>query len=98
MRDQEYYINEVKSVKELKLQAIDSITLVSLAALLADYHQHMITYPDCTLDEFYDFKKELLSKQKADSEDWQAILERDPNFQVSMENQDETNQNIKDKS
>ena len=87
MRDKDYYVKQMTDVKSLKLQAIDSITLVSLAALLADYHEHLVTHPTCTIDDFYDFKRLKLAGQKADTDQWKDILEQDPSYQAVMQEQ-----------
>ena len=89
MRDKEYYVKQMTEVKSLKLQAIDSITLVSLAALLADYHDHLVTHPTCTIDEFYDFKRLKLATQKMDTDEWKDILENDPKYQSLMQAQEQ---------
>jgi len=89
MRDKEYYVKEMTNVKSMNLQPIDSITLVSLTALLADYHEHLITNPDCTIDDFYDFKRLKLAGQKADIDEWKGIIEKDPKYQTLMMAQSE---------
>jgi hypothetical protein len=89
MRNREYYVAQMEQVKELKLQPIDSITMVSLAALLADYYEHRETVKDCTLDEFYDYKRLKLLGQKADTDEWKSLIEKDPNYQALMSSQTE---------
>lgn len=87
MRDKEYYVKQMTEVKGMKIQPIDSITMVSLAALLADYHDHLTTHPECTIDEFYDFKRLKLLGQKSDTEEWKSLIENDPKYQTMMATQ-----------
>lgn len=84
MRSSEFYKTEMTSVKNLTLQPIDSITLVSLCALIADYKDYVDVNPNASIDEFYDYKKIKLIGQKQDTDEWKKIIQTSPTFNNLM--------------
>jgi hypothetical protein len=84
MKSKIYYVEEIENVKKMGLPPIDSATLISLAALLGDYHEYLQSHPECTMDEFYEYKKVKLLNQRADTAEWKQVIESDPNYQMMM--------------